>query len=258
MDDDVREELRSLRARAYGPDADIATDPSAVQRLRELEELDRRPPAPPERADASPSAAPVGGNAELSASDSSDSSDEFDPPDDDAAPNRRPLLRSRRRVWIAAAALAGVAVVASAATAVGTSFTAVDRTAGIAQVDALTPAPDLQIDFAGYLGFDPEQTRGFADYYGLTAFAGPTQIDSEGNRAECLLLSDTDDMNDADSGGRASGVRSGGCGAGPFPATVEFIVTPSFPAEFRARFPVGSAVQFVLDGDDVGVFSDAD
>lgn len=255
MDDDVREELRSLRARAYGPDADIATDPSAVQRLRELEELDRRPPAPPERADADRPPGPVGSDAEVPAS---DPSDEFDASDDETAPNRRPLLRSRRSVWIAAAALAGVAVVASVATAVGTSFTAVDRTAGIAQVDALTPAPDLQIDFAGYLGFDPEQTRGYADYYGLTAFAGPTQIDSEGNRAECLLLSDTDDMNGSDSGARSSGVRSGGCGAGPFPATVEFIVTPSFPAEFRARFPVGSAVQFVLDGDDVGVFSDAD
>ena len=37
MDDDVREELRLLRARAYGPQADIADDPVAVSRLRDLD-----------------------------------------------------------------------------------------------------------------------------------------------------------------------------------------------------------------------------
>ncbi|MEQ6897147.1 hypothetical protein [Microbacterium sp. KR10-403] len=37
MDDDDLEELRMLRARAYGPSADIQRDPTALQRLHELE-----------------------------------------------------------------------------------------------------------------------------------------------------------------------------------------------------------------------------
>ena len=39
MDTDIREELRLLRARAFGPAADIDRDPAALHRLRELEAL---------------------------------------------------------------------------------------------------------------------------------------------------------------------------------------------------------------------------
>jgi hypothetical protein len=48
MDAATRDELRVLRARAYGPSADIDQEPSAIQRLRELESrtstLASRPP----------------------------------------------------------------------------------------------------------------------------------------------------------------------------------------------------------------------
>lgn len=254
MDDEVQDELRRLRARAYGPGADIADDPVAVARLRELEELDRT-----RQHTALPSDAVVDGGAEAERTGVAASAglDDLDPADIDQTP-RPPLLRTRRRVWVAAVGVAAVVVAASALTAVGMSFTTVERTPGIAQTDALTPAPELDPAAVGYLGFDPEQSRGFEDYYGLTAFAGPTQIDSEGNRADCLLISDTADV--ADSGGALrsnAGVRFGGCAAGLFPATAEFIVNSTFPEQFRARYPVGTAVQFVLDGDDVGVFSDA-
>ncbi len=40
-------ELAALRRRAYGPDADIQSDPAAVRRLSELEDLARRVPATP-------------------------------------------------------------------------------------------------------------------------------------------------------------------------------------------------------------------
>jgi hypothetical protein len=46
---DAARELAELRARAYGPDADIQTDPAALARLRELEAS--RLPRPPERGD---------------------------------------------------------------------------------------------------------------------------------------------------------------------------------------------------------------
>ncbi len=246
MDADHGSELECLRARAYGPNADIAGDPAAVARLRELEDRERMRTAP----------------LEAEAETEADPGDDADAPQPDPEPEeaepapRRPLLRSRRRVWVAAVAVAGVVALTSAATAAGVSVTAVDRTAGIAQTDTLTADPDAQLGSAGYLGFDPEQTRGFADYYGLTVFSGVSQIDSEGNQAECLIALDTSEVREADSPRSAPrGIRVGGCGAGPFPASVEFIVTSSFPEPFRARYPVGTAMQFVLDDGNVGVFS---
>lgn len=246
MDADHGSELERLRARAYGPNADIAGDPAAVARLRELEDRERMRTAP----------------LEAEAETEADPGDDADAPQPDPEPEeaepapRRPLLRSRRRVWVAAVAVAGVVALTSAATAAGVSVTAVDRTAGIAQTDTLTADPDAQLGSAGYLGFDPEQTRGFADYYGLTVFSGVSQIDSEGNQAECLIALDTSEVREADSPRSAPrGIRVGGCGAGPFPASVEFIVTSSFPEPFRARYPVGTAMQFVLDDGNVGVFS---
>lgn len=242
MDVDDGTELERLRARAYGPHADIASDPAAVARLRELEDRERMRTAPLE-AEADPDVVA--------------DAPEADPEPEETEPTpRRPLLRSRRRVWVAALAVAGVVALTSAATAAGVSVTAVDRTSGIAQTDTLTADPDAQLGSAGYLGFDPEQTRGFADYYGLTVFSGVSQIDSEGNQAECLIALDTSEVRDADSPRSAPrGIRVGGCGAGPFPASVEFIVTSSFPEPFRARYPVGTAMQFVLDDGNVGVFS---
>jgi hypothetical protein len=44
--DDPGAELRALRERAYGPDADIHDDPVAMQRLRELEDGERARPTP--------------------------------------------------------------------------------------------------------------------------------------------------------------------------------------------------------------------
>lgn len=244
MDADHGSELERLRARAYGPNADIEGDPAAVARLRELEDRERM------------RAAPLEAETEADPDDGADAPHPDPEPEEAEPAPRRPLLRSRRRVWVAAVAVAGVVALTSAATAAGVSVTAVDRTAGIAQTDTLTADPDAQLGSAGYLGFDPEQTRGFADYYGLTVFSGVSQIDSEGNQAECLIALDTSEVREADSPRSAPrGIRVGDCGAGPFPASVEFIVTSSFPEPFRARYPVGTAMQFVLDDGNVGVFS---
>ena len=51
-----------------------------------------------------------------------------------------------------------------------------------------------------------------------------------------------------------SGRSANGCGAGPFPASAQFIVGGQSPDELRARYPDGTALSFVLDGDVVGVF----
>jgi len=251
MDAHRRTELERLRARAYGPDADIAEDPAAIERLRELEDLERvEQPRLPE-------AEVLAATTEASGPVPDAASADDPTPGEGPAVKSRPLLRSRRRVWIAALGIALALALTSAATAAGVSFTAVDRTAGIAQTDALVADPDAELGAAGYLGFDPSQTRGYADYYGLTVFEGRTQIDSEGNIADCLLVLDTRDLLDGDGGRTGGGVRTGSCGAGPFPASVEMIVTPSFPEAFRTRYPVGTAVQFVRGNGSVGVFTAA-
>lgn len=47
-----------------------------------------------------------------------------------------------------------------------------------------------------------------------------------------------------------------GCSVGAFPATAEFTVHDLSPSELRSTYPVGTSLQFVLDGDEVVVFAD--
>ena len=152
--------------------------------------------------------------------------------------------------------MAAAIALTSAVTAAVVGSLTVDGSSGIAQTDALTPDPSAELGASGYLGFDPEQTRGFADYYGLTVFSGVSQIDSDGNRSDCLIVLTTEDVTAGGSSRSSSQrVRFGSCGAGPFPAAVKFVVSASFPEPFRARYPVGTAIQFVLDEDEVGVYA---
>lgn len=252
MDAEERSELERLRARAYGPDADLADDPDAWARLRELEEDDRQG-----RTEASESLAA----AETEPPDAgvADDAEERDAGGDRTA-SRRPRVKNPRTLWLWAGSLAAVAAIASAASIAAVTVVPVARTAGVAQVDSLLPDPSVRTDSLSSLGIDSSQLTGYADYLGLTAFAGPTQIDSAGNRADCLVLVDTNELSgeDDDEDSFRGGFRYGGCGAGSFPATVEFIVTPELPEDFRNRFPVGTAVQFVREGERVGVFSDAE
>ena len=250
MDVELRSELQALRARAYGPDADLDRDPAAVARLQELEDLERlarveaavRPPVTPPTA---PDAAPLVVD------------------DDDVEsgepPARRPVVRRARTLWLWAGSLAAVAAVASAASIAATTFVPVARTAGVAQVDTLRADPSADDSPVRSMGFDSSGVSVYADFHGLTAYAGTTQVDSSGTRAECLILIDTSTIPaSGDITASQIGYRYGGCGAGAFPATIEFVVTPDLPDAFRARFPVGSSLQFVRNGDHVGVFSDAE
>lgn len=267
MDAEARSELAELRARAYGPDADLDEDPRAWARLRELEELERH-----RRAESTPPIVVEGATptldgtaadsdsaaADEAARDADDASD-VDADGADERPARRPLVGRARTLWLWAGSLAAVAAVSSAAAIAATTFVPVPRTAGVAQVDTLRPDPTVDTSALGAWGFDSADVAGYTDFHGLTAFAGSTAVDSAGTRADCLLLVDTAIIPELGaSGAFQGGYRSGACGAGVFPATVEFVVTSEMPDAFRERFPVGSSVQFVRDGDRVGVFSDAE
>lgn len=249
MDAELRGELERLRARAYGPGADLADDPDAAARLQHLEDIERR-----HRADSAQ--IPVAEDPLPVLEEGAAEGDEIEL---EERPARPPVVRRLRTLWLWAASLAAVAAVASAASIAATTFAPVARTAGIAQVGTLQPDPAADTEAVTTMGFDSTGILAFADYYGLTAYAGSTQIDSTGNTADCLLLVDTADVAGmGDDNSFRGGFRYGACGAGAFPATVEFVVTPELPDGFRQRFPVGSSVQFVRDGERVGVFSDAE
>ncbi len=272
MDDAVRDELAGLRARAYGPHADIAADPAAVARLAELEEIDRAARAT-EPDDADHDAPHELGTEDdeaveepvTSLRDADDADGDAERDRDDVASDspeqidgdrpRFSAVRSTRSLWLWAGTVAAVAAVASAATAVGTTLAPVARSAGVAQVDT------LQIDpgFSAPPLFWPasESVTGYRDYLGLTAVVGPMRVYSEDVETTCLYLVPTADIADSDRAYRGGQVY-GGCGAGSFPPTAQFVVTADQSEDLRERFPVGTSLQFVLDGERVGVFSDAE
>ena len=145
MDDGVREELRRLRARAYGPGADISGDPAAYARLLVLEDLERTERAEPAAPAPEPSVS-AGGDASVGAAPVDPASLEELPDAEDERPRERaPLVRSKRTVWAWALSLAIVAALASAATTVGVGFVPVAASVGAPQVATLTEDPGTQI-----------------------------------------------------------------------------------------------------------------
>ena len=95
-----------------------------------------------------------------------------------------------------------------------------------------------------------ETVRAFA-FEGLTVVRTPWAPFAQGSDGECLLVF-SDEQLSAD--GAISGAIYTGCRAGSFPATAELVVGDDSPQPLRDRFGGGTALQFVLDGDVVGVF----
>lgn len=87
-------------------------------------------------------------------------------------------------------------------------------------------------------------------------FRGMTIVRTEGSfygtAGECIMAYPS--LNASDSGDAITGPTYYGCRAGDFPASVQFTVNTDAPAELRDSVGDGNGVQFVLDGDVVGVF----
>lgn len=255
MNADDESELARLRARAYGPHADISDDPRAVARLAELEEVDRR-------ARATRTAPAPGPSAPAQATDAEDlpapgTGGEPDRADDGVRARRRwsVPIRSRRAVWAWALTIAVVAAASSAVTAASLDIVPVSSSAGVPQIATLTP--DVGRALPGAFGPLSSDARAYPDFYGMTAFVSYAQFGPEGERNACIFLVPTDTLDKLEEGGYSAGFSESGCGAGVFPAAVQFVVNSLEPAEFVARFPPGSSVQFIFDGENLGVFSDA-
>lgn len=254
MAESPTDELRMLRQRAYGPDADIHDDPAALARLRELEE--RRaavtPGAadePPASADASASSAPraVADDSAVEADAPASAGPEVARgPEPIGAPAARPRLR-RRTVWLWAASLVLAAIVGA--------WTALALpAAGVGRVAVLAEAP-IENWPTGFFGERSEDGMSFEPYLGLTVLTIPNDPGAGSAGTSCLVV--VHGMTDNGSFGATGGLSGTGCGAGRFEAQAMATVTEAMPDELVERHPVGTALLFVLKGSEVHVFADS-
>jgi hypothetical protein len=241
MDSRLSEELAALRTRAYGPDADIDGDPDAVQRLRELEDRALEP----EIGDA-----PVAPTATVDAVDPSDgpvspASGESQPPRADSLTPRTWGTRRMLVVWIASLAVTVIA------TATVTAFISHRVQADPREVAVL--AADPSGEWPGIYGERPEGGEMFAVFHGLRPIAA-MGTPMAYTASDCLSVAEESKLSPDQSS--YEGRLYTGCEAGGFPATAELIVNAETPAELRAQYPEGTALQFVLEGSRVIVLSD--
>ena len=277
-DDQLIDELRMLRARAYGPDPDIHEDPSALSRLQDLErlargpEVEELPPEPPLSTvpEVAAVAAPLPELPEAQVEPepvlSTESADEDTA---DAAENpveepARPRKWTKKRIAVTWLASLGVAVLVTATVTgfVSRRIQADPREIAVLGVDPYAVWPSF---FGNYTDDGerepglPEGGMAFQSFHGLAAFRMSQRMYVSGDDQTCLTIVDSAKIdNDSSS---YSGAYFGGCAAGAFPATAEVLITkdlPDIPEELLEAFPEGTALQFVLDGDEVVVLSDQD
>lgn len=271
MNDDALRDLRELRARAYGPGADLAGDADAHARLADLEEQVRAA----ERARVNVAPGESGTSTDVPHTPESPASVSiieglFAAPDADAssagdraeeppvAPRRSGLggffarIRPTRPVAMAwAASLVVVAVLTAALVAGVESLRPISAPSGARQVATIGDGERIDDDAAN-AWFGAEGARSY-EFLGLTVLT----IDESGDDPPqtCIAVVPTDSVSFRDR--TFSGQVYSGCAVGAFPATAEFTVLGVAPAELRALYPIGTAVQFVLVGDEVVVFADA-
>ncbi|QKJ18145.1 hypothetical protein [Microbacterium hominis] len=233
MDEGSLVELRALRERAYGRDADI-DDPADLERLRELEERSRASVAvaaerPGDTTGASAPAAP----APAAPAPAAPAKGEETPAATAASPGPR-----RRRAWWWALSLVVTAVTASLVTA---WLLAPDARVASLEIDRETPWP------THVLGDRVSNSAVYEPFHGVSpiaVFEGPQAP------APCLYLVTW-------FAGGAEFLSRGSCTVGGFPATVALTVDASSPDELRDAFGLGTSVQFVLDEARVSVYVDA-
>lgn len=263
MDASALAELRELRARVYGPDAAVGADATVRARLLELEEQARRhAPIPFGDAPAEAATPPVPAPPVIDAVPATLLARPEKPADLEAllrpaegtADIDRPGLRDRARLPLLLAW--GGSVVAAAVIAAVLTY------AFVGMRPALTPDGARQVATIG------DEQRGDDDlaktWFGTTAdartytFRGLTVLTTDqgwdDQQQACVVVVPTEGVDWRDR--TVTGQLYSGCSVGAFPATAEFTVHDLSPSELRSTYPVGTSLQFVLDGDDVVVFAD--
>ncbi|WES63770.1 hypothetical protein P0L94_15025 [Microbacter sp. GSS18] len=268
MADDTRDELRSLRERAFGRHPDIHDDPAALERLYELEHVvgSSRPepeatPAPAaapdaadrvggQPADADSGGAPAATSAPRAALERPQSAatgpaatETSTVPTADAAADAsgdRPRRLSLRVAW-ALSLVAAIALTAVATTAI--------LAPGHTRVAVLQTSADQDWS-TDFFGPSIEDAVIFEEHYGLTPIAfEQSWTRSEGVESHCLYVVSRDS-------GAGDEMVGGGCGVGGFSAAATLAVVADAPEPLRERYGEGTALRFVLDGSQVVVYSD--
>ena len=252
MHSETGDELRALRQRAYGPNADTADVAAALVRLRELGTDDQ----------ATGTALQDGGERP-----SPPSSDDQQPlPTPDLVPRARPRRAATR--WRIPLLWAASVLVAVLVTALGTaviSNAVIQRVqvdpqgVGATQVTRLNQDPDIEIPIFFTAG-EGTGEQAFTRFSGLQVLVLPGERWAlNGSGDKCILVTQNSDFLTATEDSYL-GPLFVGCAANAFPAAVEITVTGDMPAELREAFPEGTALQFVLDeaGSDVVVFTSPD
>lgn len=270
-------ELRTLRARAYGPDADLHTDPAATDRLRYLEEIARgNAAAAPLTTDTAPgpeSSAVMRAAVERTEPGSAHPDDhdharephapEADSDGSGPTTPRAPVLWSAKRLaLVMIAALVGAVVVTATITGLVSQRVQADtRQVAVLSADAFAVLPEVfQRWQCGGEECEPddEGRTVFEPFYGMTSFVIPGRFGGmEEGSGSCLVVVDSTKLGSRD-GSSFSGRTFLGCSAGEFPATVQLPVSEELPPELLDRFGDGTALQFILRDSEVVVLSDAD
>lgn len=250
MTPDRSRELEALRSRAYGPGADIASDPEALARLHELEELARRaeqggpaadePPArprPADEADVDDAPAPrIRRESEVEPAPPSerDPDTEADAAIPAAAPGETPR-RTARWAW----AVAGLAVGAIAGGAVTASVLAANTERADAVLARTTDGADSSPweDRLQYWGLEPDSLQAYEpfDVMGVWTARGSEQ-------SRCLVLSYQEDAVMAS------------CADAGFDPVFDFTIDEDMPISFSDELEPGTVVRFIARTDGVEVW----
>ncbi|MFJ4999085.1 hypothetical protein ACIP5T_13090 [Microbacterium sp. NPDC088619] len=264
MDATADDELRELRARAYGPRADIASDPAAMRRLQELESARMAAPVRREHARSTPEPSPApAAEGDAARSDRGEGWDEDSLWDDEgAAPETSGRFgwTARRQALLWAASVVVTAVIAAAITYTLVSIPMFSASAQAPQIATLELTRTGAVP-PGWFG--AEEDVAAVEFYGLTLFATAGWVSESGDRSSesrCLNATPTEDVppeSDPDGSSYTSGRIYGTCSVGSFPAAFVMPIDGESPGELVDRYPSGTALQFVLDGDRVRVFLDS-
>ncbi|MBC7596749.1 MAG: hypothetical protein H7288_22965 [Kineosporiaceae bacterium] len=248
------DELRGLRARAYGPNADIRLDLQAQARLHELEDTGRHPAQPPEAATApGPIIDPV------------DSTDEQDPHLVNEVEQRPSYELWRRLARLALAVRGRLAHARRSSVLLGLGLVVIASVtvSALVLVERVQPDPlqvgadqiaRLSID-SGYqvpgflrnIATESDSVLAFDEFYGLRAVIADAGWFSSGGEGECLTIFLVADAENAGSDSFPGQIR-GGCAAGPFPAMTQLLADDEgLPEELRSAFPASTGLQFVYD-----------
>lgn len=282
-----------LRARAYGPMADIENDPAALQRLQQLEALRQgrgsgadtpehvlqagpaMVQAPevdaPDTAATVPddgAGAPAAGAAAAAHTvqeslfaglDLPESTATDDETGRTAAPTTSRLsARTSRILWVGA--IVAAAAVSAAVTYGLVKISPVAVSSGAPQIATLEASPTLELP-TGWMGVGPSSAA--FEFSGLLLVQSSGGYINGSTGTDCLTVVRADQVPkkgefDATSGWSSDGPIYAGCGVGVFSATVEVPIDSNAPKELSERYPSGKALQFVFDGDRVGVFLDSE